>query len=56
MLQREVPEEVNEAVAEAASRAGIPVFQVRWLVMIDVTQHLHGGFDRRESSFFGTVR
>lgn len=29
MLQREVPEHVNEAVAEAAFLAGVPVFQVR---------------------------
>jgi hypothetical protein len=28
MLQREIPEGVNEAVADAAAKAGIPVFQV----------------------------
>ena len=29
LLQREVPEAVNEAVAEAAAAAGVPVLQVR---------------------------
>lgn len=29
MLQREVPEFVNEAVAAAAAQAGVPVMQVR---------------------------
>lgn len=30
LLQREIPEHVNMAVAEAAARAGVPVLQV-WI-------------------------